>query len=194
MLLNKEKILQAYKRLGYTILSKPYQTNIGGVRSNSNSSNSFDDIVFLFYSDLKETYFFAYQATTDPGSYYRLNPINPNGTAIIVPKQHIGVYKVGLHKGYTAMEQIKPMEYYRDNNKDNVLDMNIKTYTEIGKTNIHHASPTGKSELVNNWSAGCQVIADIKDFDEFMKTIITNSKISHQDRFDYTLFKESEIL
>ena len=45
---------------------------------------------------------------------------NVKGTAILVPGQYRGAYKIGFHKGkYKALVQAKPVKLYIDNDKDN---------------------------------------------------------------------------
>ena len=34
-------------------------------------------------------------STTDPGTYYREDPMNVRGTAVMQPEQYRGVYKIG---------------------------------------------------------------------------------------------------
>lgn len=195
-----DQLLIAFKSKGYELKDKPYEMNIFGVRNEDAESNKFDDVVGLLYRDERGMWRLKqYKATTDPGVYYRTSPMNVNGTAIMIPMQHKKCYKIGTHKGYKAIQQIAPMSYVRDNNKNKVLDFlykvaGFKKVNEIAATNIHHASPTGESTNVDNWSAGCQVIANIIDFNEFINIIqisVTNYK--HTDLFDYTLFELKDI-
>lgn len=189
-------IINVFTKKNYELKTNPYEMNIFGVRNNDAKADTFDDVVGLLYKTEKGFWqIYQFEATTDPGSYYREKPMNVNGTAIIIPMQHKACYKIGVHHGYEAMQQIAPMSYVRDNNKDKVLDFlykiaGFKTYREIGATNIHHASNTGKSTVDYNWSAGCQVIADIKDFDKFMSII--KESVNHYKNpnvFDYTLLE-----
>lgn len=198
--ITSEQLLTLWRAKGYELKGLPYQMNIFGIRNSNSQADTFDDIVGLLYKDEKGNWQIRqYAATTDPGAYYRLNPMNVDGTAIIIPMQHKNCYKVGLHKGYKAMQQIAPMAYVRDNNKDKILDfaykiVGFKSYRQIGATNIHHAINSGVSAVNYNWSAGCQVIADIKDFNEFMA--IVEEGVNHykfSNTFDYTLFESNEI-
>ena len=110
-----------------------------------------------------------YNATTDPGLYYRKNLLNENGTAILQDGYYRSTWQVGLHKNkYTALVQRKPVKLWRDNNKDNKLDRKGKVYEELAGINIHHASGVSTSVSIGKYSAGCQVIADIKDWNEFI--------------------------
>ena len=104
-----------------------------------------------------------FAATTDPGITSMTKPVSYKGCAILVPGQYRSAWKLGYHKGkYEAIVQYKPVKVYRDNNKDAVYDFNPKTVEEgTFGINIHKA---GKhSTQVDNWSAGCQVLANKED-------------------------------
>lgn len=200
MKFTSEQILQSFKTKGYEIKSLPYQMNIFGVRNSNSQANSFDDLVGIIYRDEKGNWQIRqYSATTDPGTYYREKPMNVNGTAMIVPMQHKNCYKLGTHKDYKAIQQCGKIRYVRDNDKNKLLNfaykiLGYKYYEEIGATNIHRSSSTGTSGTVDNWSAGCQVFANIKDFNEFIALIessINNYKFVNL--FDYTLFESEDI-
>ena len=60
--------------------------------------------------------------------------------------------------------------------------------------NIHRAASDKTSPVVEDWSAGCQVFANFKDFNEFMNNFV-DIQISKGEKipFTYTLINE-EIL
>ena len=195
-----QQMLETFKNKGYNFNSSTYQMNIFGIRNSNSQANTFDDVVGLIFKDEKDIWQIKqYPATTDPGTYYREHPINANGTALIVPMQHKNCYKIGKHKDYEAIQQIAKMRYFRDNNKNKILEfgykiLGYKYYEEIGATNIHHSSYNGTSYSVDNWSAGCQVFQNIKQFNEFMELI--KASINHYkfiNVFDYTLFESEDI-
>lgn len=191
--LSKLDILAAYKRKAFPLLEGVMEMNIFGIRNSDNLSNKFDDRVGVLYKDINGDWVVkGYEATTDPGEYARENPMNSDGTAIIVPGFHPRCYKVGLHHGHEAMEQIAPMVYVRDANKNKVLDFLYKTvgwkmFKQTGKTNIHFAGKD--SMLVDKWSYGCQVFKRLAEFLEFMKVIKSSIAYGHKNVFDYTLFE-----
>lgn len=172
-----------------------YNLNIIGIRNKSRVPNSFNDKMVLLFKDSGSWVTRVYNCTTDPGTYWLKDPMAKNGTAIIVPYQYRGVYKIGLHKQqYEALTQTgAPIAVYRDNNRDNVLDHDPRTI-ESGYfgTNIHRASTTGTSVNVDKWSAGCQVIANIDNFNEFMKICKYSAKL-YGNKFTYTLFDQRQI-
>lgn len=190
---NIEKI---FKKKGYAFFvndSKDYNINIIGIRSIDMTPNVFNDYVCVMWKYRGKWTTKIYEATTDPGLYYLNNPMNIKGTAIMVPGQYRGAYEIGKHTDYKALRQKKPIKYWRDNNKDNRYDMNGKIYEEIGYTNIHHANYYGKSKYVDKWSAGCQVLADIKEWKEFIN-ICQNACNKFGNSFTYTLIEEKDFI
>lgn len=182
---------------GYELKTDPYHMNIFAIRTNDMASNAFNDYVGVLYKT--ETGIWNHRkwdATTDAGLYYRENPIAVDGTAIIVPGQYKKCYKVGLHKGYEAIEQVGNIKYIRDNNKNKVLDwiynkVGAKFITGIFKTNIHHAGVN--SIQVDKWSAGCIVFARLAEFKTFMGLI--KSSIDNHGLYtflDLTLLEEND--
>lgn len=175
--------LDPWFKLMYHAGHEPTEFNIVGTRNRFGRPNYFDDTISIYYkkgSDWKE---FHAQATTRPGIPYLLRPVNPDGAAILVPGQYQQVYEIGLHRGkYEALIQTGPVKVYRDNNIDDVYDTHERTMQEgYFGINIHRASFGAK--IVGVDSAGCQVIKDNKDFEEFM----TLCKSSFAKKFGYTL-------
>ena len=73
------------------------------------------------------------------------------------------------------MPKRRKVKVWRDNNKDNILDWEGEIYTgEKFGINIHRAGV--RSEIVGGWSAGCQVIANIKDFKRMMALAYTQEE------------------
>ena len=89
---------------------------------------------------------------------------------------------------YIALVQNRPVAVYRDRNKDSVYDIEAATInTGVFGINLHHAG--ADSTEVNNWSAGCQVIARLRDFQQLM-SIVSKQKASS---YTYTLIKEEDL-
>lgn len=192
-LITPEAVKFIFQQKGYKFYendSKNLNLNIIGVRSNDMTPNTFNDFMCLLWKYKGVWNVKVYNCTTDPGLYYLENPININGTAIIVPGQYSGVYIYGQHKGYPALEQVKPIKVYRDNDKDGVFDLDPNTIENgVNKTNIHHAGQN--STQVDKWSAGCQVIANLNDWNEFIE-YCKESKDIYGNSFTYTLILESD--
>lgn len=186
------------RRKGYSYFTKGYYNlNIIGIRKNNNNviTNKYDDILVVMYrtrTGLKTVYF---NITTEPGDYYMRKKLgNPKGTAILVPGQYRGCWKLGKHKGeYEALVQAKPIKVYRDGNKDNVYDMFPQTINEgLFGINIHRSNEGFTRQTVDMYSAGCQVFADPKDFDKFID-LCKKQEVLYGNSFTYTLLDERDL-
>lgn len=194
-----QKILAAMSRKGYVVMTQPYQLNIVGVRNALPEPNRFDDFVTVFFKETSGSWTFrAYPATTDPGTHFLLQPMNVDGTAIVVPGQYRDAYAIGTHRAgkpsqHTALVQRGDIVVVRDPNKDDRLDFAGKTPIR-GKfyINIHRASATGTSTVVNTYSAGCQVFANASNFDQFMAMCHRHSQM-YGNKFTYTLLDEGDL-
>ena len=178
----------------FVISSRPLELNIVGVRSNSTLPNAFDDEMHVFYkNDANRWQHHVWPCTTDPGTYWLRNPMNPQATAMLKGNmQYKGVYAIGLHKGqYTALVQRNgPVTVVRDYNRDDTLDFaNGHESSGMFGINIHRANSSGTTNKVDRYSAGCQVFANAADFAEFL-----NLCQIHRDRygnqFTYTLIDQ----
>ena len=169
-----------------------FNINLVGLRSSDLTSNRFNDHFFILFYIKTKPVFYRFDCTTDPGVYYRNNPLNLDGTAILKPGHYKGLWSIGRHRGqYKALVQTGPAQFYRDNNKDNELNLNNLHSGFIG-LNCHRAFEHGKSQTVNKWSAGCQVIADPKKFNVLMQICSISAK-KYGNSFSYTLLNEADI-
>lgn len=135
----------------------------------------------------------VFPATTDPGLSSMTKPMSTKGCAILVPGQYRSSWMIGYHKGkYEALVQCKPLKVYRDNDKDNVYDLNPKTIEEGNfGINIHKAGDD--STIVNGWSAGCQVLKRKVNFDKLMKLAHYQFSQGMGARYTYTLINEEDL-
>lgn len=181
---------------GFKTFNRPFELNIVGVRSNSIKPNSFDDHITAFFKDSNGNWqFHPFAATTDPGTYWLQNPINPQGTAILKHGQYLNSHRIGLHRGkYLAVVQQRPITVIRDYDRNASLDLlNGKEQTGLFGINIHHAAVNGTTKSVDKYSAGCQVFANINDFNLFM-TFAQKHKQLYGNNFTYTLIDERAIV
>ena len=179
-------------------IDRPYNLNIIGIRSFNPKSNSFDDTLVVIFSDKDGiVYNYQYDITTDPGRYWLEHPLNNKGTAILVPNQYRGLWKIRKHQGkYEALCQKPdvPVKVYRDRNKDDILDFDPLTIDEgIFGINLHHSNYYTQSYQVDKWSAGCQVFKRVKDFNEVMK-LAKKARRIYGNSFTYTLLEEKDFL
>jgi len=198
----REQVQEAVENHAYKYFTQGrYNLNIVGIRNSDTKgrvTNAFDDLMTISYKDNNLTWHYhEYDCTTDPGTHWVKNLLNSDGVAILKPGQYRGSHKIGLHQGkYEALRQKKPLEVYRDNNKDGVYDCIEENVKEgIYGINIHRATAKsgGKSTRVDKWSAGCQVIARNSDFKEFMD-ICNEANNEWGNSFTYTLIESKDIV
>lgn len=182
------------ERKGYLVFenhAQNYDLNLVGIRTADLSANSFNDWITAFYWFDGQWNFFAFPGTTDPGTYWREHPMNVLGTAILKPGQYRGAFKRGLHKGTQAFIQASPLTVYRDNNKDDELDLDVPTETGMDGIDLHHASGAQASTVVGKWSAGCQVLQDPVQAG-FLNALGDAAAAIHGNSFTYTLLTEAD--
>lgn len=159
---------------------------------NIKQDDTFNDALVVTYKEDNHYIRRVFDVTTDPGKYYLINPTNKKGTAIIKPGQYVDAYAIGKHNNkYNALcQRLKDIDVYRDNNKDDILDMKDSA-TDKGMfgCNIHKSYNSGK---VGKNSAGCTVFRYDNDFDSFMKMCERHSKL-YGNKFTYTVI-ESKVL
>lgn len=180
------------QKKGYRIFLRPFELNIVGIRSDSTRPNAFDDTIYVFFNNSEGKLIeHKFQATTDPGTYWLKNPMNPQGTAILKEGQYLNTYGLGLHRGkYMALVQKRPVTVLRDYDRNAVLDfLNGTPDTGLFGINIHRASETGITKVVEHYSAGCQVFANATDYLLFM-TLCERHKQLYGNQFTYTLIDE----
>lgn len=192
-------VLEKVTSMGFKINSEDYHLNLIGIRTKNGLQNEFDDWLFcVFKIDGKWTQY-RWPITTDPGTYWLENPMNPRGTAIVVAdRQYLGAYRIGTHgkgdKKYHALSQAGTLAIHVDDDRDNKINYNakIKNTGPASGINFHRSSTNeGGSSSVNKWSAGCQVFQDPWDFDNLMELCHQQvEKNSRNHRFNYTLLNE----
>ena len=154
-----------------------------GVRSAANEKNKFDDTMYLVNGLIMT----PFSCTTNPGTHWLKNLMNPKGTAVLKPGQYVDSWKIGMHQGkYKALTQSKPITVYRDGNKNDLAEEAGKEDTGLFGINIHRANPSAVSSIIDKWSAGCQVLNDPKQF----ATLLAACEASGQKAFTYTLLRE----
>ena len=186
------QIKEALRKKQYKFFENgDYNLNIIGIRNVSDQiDNLFDDTLFLAYKVEDRFNIQQFPCTTQPGAYYMKTPMNKLGTAILVPGQYRGAYTIGLHQGkYEALRQCGLLKIYRDNDRDNTYDYQNITDSINDGINIHKAGRASKK--IDNWSAGCQVLAYAADFDILMGLAKRSSKL-YGDKFTYTLIESTD--
>lgn len=177
MIYEKHQIIKRIRDLG--MREQPFM--LVGVRSKDNLPNVFDDRMYL----VSNSNFASFNCTTEPGNNWLKTLMNPKGAAVLKPGSY--KFKFGTHHNdYECLVQAEEVVVYRDNDLDSIAEeQGIEDRGWFG-IHIHRANATGTSKLVDKWSAGCQVIADYRDFNFLMK-ICKNSGLQE---FQYYLLKE----
>lgn len=183
------RIRALLKHKGYDLFTRPYELNIVGLRNKSMKPNRFDDELHVFYkTNSLHWEYHVFNITTDPGTYWLANPMQPQGTAILAEGQNKNAYALGLHRGqYLALVQVKPITIMRDYDRNAVLDFyNGKKDRGLFGINIHRANRVGTTKTVDRNSAGCQVFENASDFDVFIK-LCEKHRSKYGNQFTYTL-------
>lgn len=186
-MLRRVKALLKHK--GFQLFTRPYELNIVGLRSKSVIPNRFDDELHVFYkTSALHWEYHVFKVTTDPGTFWLQNPMQPQGTAILAEGQYKNAYAIGLHRGqYEALVQVKPITIMRDYDRNAVLDFyNGKKLRGYYGINIHRANRVGKTKTVDKNSAGCQVFSNASDFAAFMQLCAKHKKL-YGNQFTYSL-------
>lgn len=154
-----------------------------GIRSTANLPNQFDDLFGMVYNDKVEWF----TCTTNPGTHWLKNLLNPKGTALLKANQYKDTWSIGMHqRKYKAFCQVKPVEVFRDKDLDDKAEETATIDKGLFGINIHRANENFTSKLIDKWSAGCQVLNNPADFAK----ILFAAEASKQKAFTYTLLKE----
>lgn len=192
--LSKEVIEAAVKAKDYKWFED--KLNIVGIRTNDKTTNIFNDFITYSYKDKKtgQWVFIGFNATTDPGLYWLEKPGRVTGTGILVPDQYIDIWQWGMGaNGYKQFLQLGgPVKAYRDNNRDNYLDMDPKSIEQgYFGMNGHRAHATILQKWVDKYSAMCQVI---QNGDSAWKKVVQIAEIFCVQKFySYTLLVENDL-
>ena len=184
------KVLKSKDYLVFEDDSKNFNLNIVGIRTNDDTSNKFNDWMVIFWKFGGFWNNMIFPITTDPGIYWREHPMNVKGTAILKEGQHRGMWKLGTHKGYPALQQHKPCTVIRDADMDKVLDFDGAE--DFGLFGINHHKAGNDSAQVDKWSAGCQVQPTSSLWHIEME-IFKESAASWGNSFTYTLIHENDL-
>ena len=173
-----------------------YNINIVGVRNDSGKADTFDDFINVIYKINDEWCVDTYPATTEPGTNILRRPINKKGTAILVPNQYRGVYKIDTHGGkrkYTALCQRNgEVEVWRDDNRNATPDCIGPKDKGFYGINIHRQWGSDEREYTGGVSARCQVFQNSSHFYQFMETC-NKAADKWGNSFTYTLIMEGDL-
>jgi hypothetical protein len=141
---------------------------------NNDAPNEFNDrrIIIEFVNKIPKIVN-QWEATTEPGTYYTENPMNPNGAARIAFGQYKS-WQVGIHYGggsepHEALVQTRDITIHRDRNQD-FMRTGDNIYTGIFEMNQHWGFDYPRNDI-SYAGAGCLVGRRREGHREFMKIV-----------------------
>jgi peptidoglycan hydrolase-like protein with peptidoglycan-binding domain len=176
------KIIQYMQEKRYQIATGAKNYNIvyvedmdGDGNPVSNQPNSFNDrrMVIEILNNIP-IIVGNWEATTEPGTHFTLNPMNPNGAARIAFGQY-KAWRVGQHCGgsgrncHEALVQVEDVSVFRDKNKD-FIRTGDKLFTGQFGIIQHHGFDLPRNNIALA-SAGSLVGRTIAGHREFMQLI-----------------------
>lgn len=161
------QIEKSVTSLGYKWFTNKFSLNFVWERTSFIATNKFTDFLHICYiNDSNEKIILTIPATTKPGlKGSLLEPVlvdGIRGTAVIESPQQViegwefrDTFKE--FSSYPYFRQVGKVNYWRDGNKDTIIDKIQRQIAKIFGTHWHRMSNncTYGSGLVNNWSLGC---------------------------------------
>ena len=200
-----DKIIKIVKDGGGEVYEQPGYINFCGVRNNK-TDNTFNDTLYIYWKDTDDEEFKCVTTTgftTKPGKSVVLGKKyrNSNGGAAILKEGwqkdiwHIGYHPLTGDERYTALRSTsgvtQPTVITRDNTQyDKGPNYELRIFnnkTSCGYFGINfHKSGNPKGNVVNEWSAGCQVFQYESEFNEMLK-LAKYAASKGQETFSYFL-------
>lgn len=207
------KLKNACQKLGYAFFEDgDFNLNLIAVRENDVFENTFSDTLNIVYKENGLWKLEKYNWTTLAGTLGVGGEQNPltasqtgtgvSGTAVIVEGQYRGAFRFVDSNNYNTLwlqypyfDQIKNMNYYRDNDKNGIITRG-RIYNGNYKTNLHRMTNNGViSRFVNywnvGWSQGCNGCPE-PDFKKIV-ALVRKSVALYGNIFSYTLLHRNQI-
>jgi hypothetical protein len=124
------------------------------------------------------------EATTEPGSYYTYNPMNPKGAFRIAFGQYLAAWELGDHKGQPALIQCGALKGYRDFNQDGIRTGDALDIGDYFGVDQHSTSHNYTPDAIGRWSAGCLVG---RYYETHIHKFLPLCKEMGVDKFDSTI-------
>lgn len=197
------KAVKAMERKGYVLDRGPGQVNIVYLEGagkdgvpNDNRPNWFNDLrMVLVFEGVNPIIAGQWEATTEPGRRYTINPINSGGAARIAFGQY-RAWQVGMHRGdHEALVQTGgPVSVHRDMNKD-YDRTGDRVDTGYFGINQHWGYDLPISDIGPS-SAGCLVGRTKAGHKEFMKIVKSDPRYQEDKKFVFrtTILPANEII
>jgi hypothetical protein len=142
---------------------------------NNDAPNKFNDVRVVFRADpVGRLTVNVWEGTTEPGTYWTMNPMNPNGAARIAFGQY-KAWRVGIHNSnHEALVQVEPVSVHRDLNQD-FLRQGDAIFTGLFGINQHWGYDLPKDDLGSS-SAGCLVGRTKSGHRDFMRMLKADAR------------------
>jgi len=198
---------KAVESRGYIFFDKgDYNMNFIWVRNDLHATNHFTDDLHVAYRVNGVGTVTSVKCTTKPGLRGSLyNPVTVEkitGTAVIKAGQYRGAWKfMDIYDGfshYPYFHQIKNINYYRDGDKDNEIDLVQEQDNRLFGTFWHRMSNVGDQRKIenfeiNNWSLGCMG-APIVEWDKVVVLTREAIKAGQSAVFTGTLIDAADLI
>lgn len=173
-----DKVIAYMNRKGYWICRHPLGTNIVYLEGldpdgtvNDDRPNVFNDLRVVFTVDASgRPELKSWDATTEPGTFWTMNPMHAGGAARIAFNQYkswaVSTHMPGTASAHEALVQVADITVHRDMNKD-FKRTNDRTDTGLFGVNQHWGYDAQKDDI-GNTSAGCLVGRTKAGHREFM--------------------------
>lgn len=118
-------------------------------------------------------------ATTEPGRFYTMNPINAGGAARIAFGQYkawnVGIHNAKKKSAHEALVQVGPISVFRDLNKDG---KRTGDKIDVGSTFgvNQHSGFNADPNNIGRASAGCLVGRSVDEHKQFMALVKTDPR------------------
>lgn len=161
-----------------------------GVQSQEDAFNLFDDKFYIFDG---HKFITVSSGTTNAGRTALLYYDHYDLPGAAVWKTNVfysDLYSPGYHRGrMRALRQVKPIQYYRDIDRDEKAEEQGELYEGIIYANMHGVDYDPYSEIIRNtidsWSFACQVWNRMSDYRQMIRATWKRKK-----KVDYLLLKE----
>jgi len=196
-----EELRNSLVKKGFKFFLKELSLNMIWERTSEEITNKFTDFLHIAYIEKGVKIVMTIPATTKPGIKGSTDsPVTVEGitgTAIIIPGQYLQAWQFRdtdkEFSKYPYFRQIGPVDYWRDGDKDLVVDHVQQQDDKIFGTHWHKMSNNGTygSGLINNWSLGCMGAAE----PEFKKILplVRKSVDLYGTKFTGTIIESKDI-
>lgn len=194
--LSYDFIKDLYQQNGFPFQKEKEIINVTGYRSKDLLVDQFNDIILAAYKDFYgDRQCLLFPGTTKPGLYYLQKELgNIEGTFIMAKGFYLNCWMVnpdpaGKHKIIQAGPGV--FRGHRDRNADGKLDETGLIYTDSTGVDLHTTrSDVNVTNVVDRFSAGCQVLWEDKHFGVIYNLILRSLELQPIKKISYALFVE----